>query len=423
MRVVVVLFCLVSFVAAPAQTPPDSQTRIPVPESGFVSPRQYTSAFFGFALPLPQGHHFRVEDLSESYKPLGHFLFEEKSADKGFTILIVSATPVLGSADDEALEAVFLPNMEARKTPEALSIGGRLFWKNAIEQKAFDGKKVWRRRYATIARGFVVRFWISAYNASLAEELGQAIESIKFFDPVKARETAGADSSPFLPQAARLRLQSPPDMDISSLDPGRISGTVYVNSFLGFSYRFPDSWHASGGADSKLNSIRSTADGSPQNGHQDATSAQCTRVLSSATKYPEQNRPLEFNPRITILVADPICFVPDLTFPTSLHDQPTIEAYGQALFRSFAGTRFLGDRTTKLFAADLAGHIFLQVPSMNAEPIAGSTLLRKVHTELVLTSMRKYWVIWLFESDTESELGKLMKTSISFNAPRQADEH
>jgi hypothetical protein len=30
--------------------------------------------------------------------------------------------------------------------------------------------------------------------------------------------------------------------------------------------------------------------------------------------------------------------------------------------------------------------------------------------------MRQYWVIWLLESDTESELGKLLRTSISFDS-------
>jgi hypothetical protein len=60
------------------------------------------------------------------------------------------------------------------------------------------------------------------------------------------------------------------------------------------------------------------------------------------------------------------------------------------------------------------------MPSVSAVPVAGSTLLRKVHKSFVLTSLQGYWIIWLFECDTPSELDKLMKTSISFAPLRQA---
>jgi hypothetical protein len=66
-------------------------------------------------------------------------------------------------------------------------------------------------------------------------------------------------------------------------------------------------------------------------------------------------------------------------------------------------------------AAEIGGHIFFEIPSYTSAPIAGTALRRKIHRLFVLTSVQQYWVIWLLESDTESELGNLLKTSISFD--------
>src|SRR5437016_10345473 len=81
---------------------PVAAPKVPLPESGFVSPRQYTNAFFGFSLPLPSGRHLHVEDLSESDKVAQHFLFGGKAIDKGLTLLMVSATQILNPRNDDA---------------------------------------------------------------------------------------------------------------------------------------------------------------------------------------------------------------------------------------------------------------------------------------------------------------------------------
>jgi hypothetical protein len=405
------------FLAAWSQTPPEPTPRVPVPESAFVSKTQYTNAFFGFRLPLPE-KHFQIVDLSESNKALQHFLFAEKSGDRGITLLIVSATQVLGNPDVEAQKAVFLPGEQGSKGPEGLDLGGRLFWKNRTEEKTFAGK-VYRLRYATGLRGFVIVFSVSAQNGGLADELQQDIETIKFFDPATAKDAAGPNSYPYLTEAVRLRLQNAPRLDLTHLDPGSVSGSVYSNTYLGFSYRFPADWHVVNKADGLF--ARESSQSSPAstvNASKDAGVAEeCTRLLGEATKYPQDDREEHFNPRIAILAADPSCFAPDLKFPTSIHDNEAIQLFGQSLVRSFAGTPFLGRDASRLIAADLADHMFLEMPSGSAVPIPGSTLLRKVHMSLVVTSLRQYWVIWLMESDTESELGRLMRTSVSFIPP------
>src|SRR5438270_5279238 len=327
-KVLLFFTALSACIAAQSQISPEGNLNAPITERGFISPHHYTNAFFGFSLPLPASGHFQVVDLSQDDKALQHSLFAEKSLDKGVTLLLVSATQVLGSPDDEAQKMVFLPGSQGKTGPGALSIGGRLFWKSQIEQKVFAGK-LYRSRYTTGVPGFVLQFSVSSYNGKLADDLRDRIESIEFFDPAKAKEVAGAESHPFLPLAARLRLESAPQLDLAHLEPGAISADAYINSYLGFSYHFPDSWYLTAGPalDGATQSGVRAVSNAPEQHRQQAPAEQCTRVLASATKDPPEKQAQQFNPRVMILAADPACFAPDLKFPASIHDQATLEFF------------------------------------------------------------------------------------------------
>ena len=410
-----ILLCCFAFSVIFAQGSPQ-QPRMILPESGFISPHQYTNAFFDFILPLPKDGHFQPEDLSESDKALQHFLFAEKSFDKGITLLMVTAIQVLGNSNDEAQKAVFIPRSHETKGVEALDIGGRLFWKSDIEQKTFSGK-LRRLRYATVSRGFVVQFSVSSYNSKLAEELKENLEAIKFVDHARIKEVAGADSKPFLPVAAQLRLNSQPTLDLSQLDPGRVSDTTYTNPFLGFSYHLPEGWHvASDAAQKQPGSLdQRVRYGEAAEAQASQSPAQaCTRVLLSVTTRSVEGQTPDVPSRLTMLAADPTCFVPDIKFPTAVNDHEALQHFGGALLRAFGGTPLMGKDANSIGAIDLDGHILLEVPSMTAEAVPGSSLLRKVHHSLVLTTMKNYWVIWSFESDSQSDLRQLMSSSISF---------
>jgi len=411
------LFSVVSICATWAQISPSSAaSRIPLPEAGFVSPSQYTNAFFGFSLPLPKDHKFQIEDLSDSDKALQHSLFAYKSASKGLTLLITSAIQVFGPPDDEAQKAVFLPGMQGQRGAQATSIGGRLFWKSELEEKTFSGK-LYRMRYATGMNGYVILFSVSSYNSGQTQALRDCIESVKFFNPAKATEIAGSDSKPYLPVAAKRRLDSAPQLDVAHLEQGSISGNLYSNPVLGFAYQLPEGWYPEA-----RNSNAKQHEGGAAAG--DSTRAamvhECTKTLLSATEPTPANDPSGSSPRITIMAADPSCFGPDLTYPKSVHDSEALQRMGQAIMRTFAGTSMLGREANLLRAIELDGHLFLEMPSVTAVPVAGSTLLRKVHKSFVLTNLQQYWVIWLFECDTPSELERIMKATISFAPPRQA---
>jgi len=400
--------CLKAF----CQTQPLPSLKIPIPESGYLSTHQYTNAFFGFTLPLPPSGKFQPIDTSDDDKALQHFLFGEKSGEKGLTVLIVSALQVLGTPDDEAQKAVIFPGLQVKAVPEALSIGGRLFWKNQIEQKTFDRKKLNRLRYATGVPGFVIQFSVSSYSSSVLQQLQNNIESIKFFDPANVKQVLEASSRRYVPKAALRRLASTPRVDLQALSAGMLTGTTYENPSLGFSYRFPEEWHVSApGFPSRPHSGQDGVEDDPEE-----ASAQCTRVLAYAVRDQNDLHSDAFTPRITLIAADPTCFAPDIKTPTSVNDHEAMQLFGGALIRAFSGTPLMGQGATNMRAIDLADHMFFEIPTAKVVPVKGSSLRRKIHMQFVLSPIRNYWMIWLFESDTESELGRLLKTSISFNS-------
>jgi hypothetical protein len=417
-RIASLLVCFgVSICACWAQIPQSPATsRIPMPEAGFVSPVQYTNAFFGFSLQLPRDRKYQIEDLSDSDKALEHSLFAYKSASKGLTLLIASATQVFGAPDDEAQKAVFLSGMQGQREAQAMSIGGRLFWKNELEEKTFSGK-LRRLRYATGVPGYVILFTVSSYNSGQTEELRNCIESVKFFNSARASEIAGSDSRPFLPVAAKRRLESAPQLDLAHLDPGSMRGSLYSNPVLGFEYQLPEGWYAEA---RNSNAKEHGADAAAGDATRAAIVHECTKTLLSATEPTPAESANESSSRITILAADPSCFAPDLKYPNSVHDSEALQRIGQTIVRGFAGTSMLGREANRLRAIELDGHLFLEMPSVAAVPVAGSSLLRKVHKSFVLTNLQQYWVIWLFECDTPSELERIMKASISFAPSRRA---
>jgi len=266
----------------------------------------------------------------------------------------------------------------------------------------------------------VIQFSISSSDRKIVEELSDNIESIKFFDPVRISEVLGPDCSPFLPQAVRLRLTSAPHIDLARIGSGELRRNVYVNSSLGFLYHFPDGWYASDEAEASQRAVTQNPRVLRTQSLQQASALAepCTRILASARKNQPSSE--EFSPRITILVADPTCFVPDLPFPISVQERSAVEAFGRSLIRAFSGTQLMGPGVSTMRALEIAGHLFLEIPTAKLVPVSGSALRRKIHTFFVLTNIRQYWVIWLFESDTQSELENLMKTSLSFAQPQTA---
>ncbi len=389
-----------------------AQPRVPIPESGYLSQHQYTNAFFGFTMDLPRSGNFQVRDFSQKNNTrIQHYLLSQSSSQKDFAEWTITATQVFKDPDLEAQKAVSFRDSPKQDGPQALSIARHLFWKSDLAKTDIK-PKLYQVRYATGMGGFVLQFSIYSYSGKLKDELIQNIESMKFFDPANIKQELAKDARPYLPEAARWWLTNSPQLDLAKLDTGTLFGTKYVNSSLGFSYSFPNAWRIAVGdpGDSRSeHGQHSAASKMPQN-----LSGECIRVLASAVQRSGDGQSA-FNPRIVIAAADPACYAPGEKSPESATDRTGLQVFGATLIRAFAGGPLMGRAANTVRAAEIGNHLFFEIPSSTSAPIAGTALRRKIHMLFVLTTIRNYWVIWLLESDTESELGNLVKTSISFD--------
>ena len=403
-----------------AQSLREPRARALIPESGFISSHQYISAYFGFLLPLPKGH-FRIVDISHGMWALRHDLLFLQSIDAG---LAISATPVLDSAEDEA-RRISLMGTRSHAGTKIIDIGGRPFWKSELGEEIFGvdtrhpGRKWWRANYAIALRGFVIQFWASSYDEKVEKELQQCIESITFFDPNSALDRAERNKHPFLSQAGKLRLESAPHLDVNQLEPGIVHANAYTNSLLGFSYIFPAGWYPADSATSgTMERIGRWAGAGTIPLAPEQQAERCGRVLSWATKFPEHDSSYRFNSRIVIFAADPMCFAPNVKFPASVHDR-SIELFTDALVTALSGSSLLPYGRKSVRATSLGGHLFFEIPGGAPIPPREGSLMHRAHRSLVLTTMKDYWVIWLFESETESDVYDLIKSGIVLESSQQ----
>jgi hypothetical protein len=162
------------------------------PESAFASSEKYANAFFGFSLSLPQDPHIRnlvVRSQDPSQRPL----FGLQAQTNGLTALSITAIETSGASDDDAKKVASTSDAQDIKKME---IGGKRFWKSESQQER-AGNKMRSLTYATALNGYVLKFLVISFDPKLADEIERNIESIKFFDPAKAKEMAGSNSQPY----------------------------------------------------------------------------------------------------------------------------------------------------------------------------------------------------------------------------------
>jgi hypothetical protein len=174
-----------------AQSAPPTKPTVK-PESAFVSGEKYANAFFGFSLALPQDPHIRnlIVPTPDSAQ---HSLFGLQAQTNGLTALSITAIETSGASDEDAKKVAAASDA---KDVRKITIGGKQFWKCESQQEK-AGNKMRSLIYAAALNGYVVKFLVISFDPKLADELEHSIESIKFFDPAKAKEMAGPNSQPY----------------------------------------------------------------------------------------------------------------------------------------------------------------------------------------------------------------------------------
>jgi hypothetical protein len=159
------------------------------PETGFLSSDRYTNAFFGFSLPLPQDPTLRRFALPPNF----HSVFGLQAQANGVTTFTVFARETNGASSKLARKEAAGPKDENTKKIE---IDGKEFWRSESRQKRQAGRQR-TINYATAINGYLLSFLIVSFDEKLTDALQLCIESVKFFDPTKAREIAGPESRPY----------------------------------------------------------------------------------------------------------------------------------------------------------------------------------------------------------------------------------
>jgi hypothetical protein len=160
------------------------------PENGFVSPENYTNAFFGFSVPFPGDVQLTLlKESAGARQPYRHVLFGANSQSKGYPVFVVLADEIAFSRTTDPKEALTaLGAQNVRKT----NLRGRDFATG--HSKSED---VYRIYYATAVKGYMLTLSVFAYDKKVLENFQHSIEAIEFFDPATAKQHAGPDSRPY----------------------------------------------------------------------------------------------------------------------------------------------------------------------------------------------------------------------------------
>jgi hypothetical protein len=168
------------FLAKPALSTGQASSAT-TPETGFLSPEKYVSAFFGFSLSLPKDPSFSPFKMTTK-SSAAHFLFGVQSRKNGQTMFFCSANQLSDSPSGDPRKSASGP--KGRWTVGRVAISGAEFWEGESQEKV-PGGKAYEVTYAAALNGYVVAFNIVSSDPKLAEDLKQCVESLTFSGSAK----------------------------------------------------------------------------------------------------------------------------------------------------------------------------------------------------------------------------------------------
>ncbi len=402
-RIAVALIFLASVVQA--QPAPGGSAGAVTPESGFISPDKYTSAFFGFSLPLPHGAP--LHDLSMPSQLVGAFLYGAQAQDSGLTIFTVTALPSTNLSPDELRKAAAPPKGEGAKRVE---IGGKEFWVSSTEEHGSAGKRH-NLKYVAALNGYRLEFSVLSYDSKLTKQLEHSIESIQFFDPAKAKEMAGAGSGPYPPPPSAT--PSAPAPQGPQLSLGIVAANLYTNDELGISFRFPPGWAVA----DQSSQIEPDHLASWEDEKQFKTAQRCTQNLLWVSKYPEGSEVREFNPLITVMATDIDC-LKNFKFPTSTDDKKLLKSVAHQVMHSFAGAPYVAQSENSVNVINTQGHLLISLMGTSLLNAPGRDDPIITVTCFIFTELKNYLIAWQFVSGSTDGIKDILgHSTIQFPPP------
>lgn len=210
------------------------------------------------------------------------------------------------------------------------------------------------------------------------------------------------------------------DAGIALIGDGTVSGNVYHNPDLGFQYEFPKGWAVN---DKKTQRVAIAAKGqfvwtedvSPI--RKSNAGRQCAKNLLFVTRYPVEMHTNDFNPLVTLLVADPQC-IPGASYPSTAKDQDAIQRVASHLGVYVETQNIREKERPRIHAFDNSGRVILEITARYAPDIVNTpnvTTLEIVTSTLVIP-VGKYWMVCMFVGGDDAQLAWLRTTKMLFDS-------
>jgi hypothetical protein len=390
------------------------------PDQGYLSATRYTNRYFGFAFDLPAD--VRLEPVPQPVARDGRIqMLQLAGPPPAYAVVSIVALPLRAkTAPDakailrKALEQELFYGVEELHALSKTTLAGHLFYFYETRRGADQHMAL-----ATSLDGYAVLAVLAANNEKTVKELETSFQHLTFIAPAQVRAYAGADAyeyeGPAISSHRLARLQADPPAN--HIDAGKLSGNLYENQGLGFSYRIPPGWtlESEGAVQPAIERSRKRDDERPWMGEGERELMKaCGRTLFSAwAKRPGTDGELSYDDfgEVTVTATSASCF-PGIKFPASSADRQAIKDF--LLQFGFTHPVLRDMRDARAFTSGVSVVVFLR--GTVAFQVPGDELSRRLSIAIAVTSRRGYFLTWFFAAPHDSELRELLDEKVSFDA-------
>ncbi|HMF92235.1 MAG TPA: hypothetical protein VKL40_16440 [Candidatus Angelobacter sp.] len=203
---------------------------------------------------------------------------------------------------------------------------------------------------------------------------------------------------------------------LDKIDPGFVSGNLYSNAELGFSYEFPEDWHVVDRTqyENRIEAGHQYAFGDePEASREHERAWQCMRTLLWVLKAPEGSK-ADVDRTTSLLfmgTLDPGCFKGH-KFPANLDDLAAVRDMEQA----FADDQLFDGEQRKVNAYQDQGHVILEISGSIGNPA-------QMYGTIRLASAGDYWLFWMLMAENKEELSKLNCLKTTFGPAAESSDN
>ena len=403
--------------APQAASPPAAQEVYP--DQGYLSAARYVSRYFGLAFDLPPG--VRLDPVPEPVARDGRVqMLQLVGPPPAYAMVSIVAFPSRAKSLDakailqKALEQERFHGAEQLRGLSKTALAGHLFYFYETRRGADQHIEL-----ASNLEGYAVVVTLAAGNEATVKELESYFQHVTFVTPTKVREAAGPDAEEYEgPALSPHRLaQFQADPPANHIDAGKLSGSLYENHELGFSYRIPPGWtlEAEGAVQPAIERSRSRNYEDPSMGAGEREVMKvCSRTLFSAwAKRPRADGQLSYDDfgEVTVSAASTACF-PGMKFPASKNDRQTAHDFLLQFGLTHPVVRDMRD--AKVFTS--GGNVVVFLHGAVGFQVPDDELSRRLSIAMAVTSRHGYLLTWFFAAPHDSELRPLLDELLAFEA-------